>query len=437
MNKKRAKFNFILTSILLVVALFFCFAQFNLPSSNYYNGLFNAISATSEITNGNSAVYKIISDDVNSENVDETVNKIRSILNKQGFVGSKVYREGNYIKAEVESKSNSSSILSIVGNSKSFYISETNKSDTQTTPFTKEDLKEYDLVETDIVDAYSTTTLNLNKEYNGVTIQFTEEGTKKLKDLTKKVSATSDKKVYFYIDGIQSTSLEVQETNNGVLSFYSENYSSEDAQNYALQILMASTGVKLKTISNNVTTATLGNNVLLLTMIAVAIVLLIAMILLPFLFGELGLVADMSIMFGGVFSIFLLQALPFTTGSIATIFGALLGMGILTICHVIYLNKIKSEFYYLNKMQLAARTGFKKSWLIVLDICAMVFLGAVSLTFWNIPYVSTFAIGLAVTSFVALFNTIVLLKDFITWYVTINTKNYKKVKFVKGENNEN
>ena len=171
-------------------------------------------------------------------------------------------------------------------------------------------------------------------------------------------------------------------------------------------------------------------------MIAFAFVLLISMIILPIVYGELGLVADLSVLFGGVFNIFLLQALPFTTGSVGTIFGALLGMGILVITHIIYLNKIKSEFYYLHKLQLAARTGFKKSWLINLDICTMIFLAAVSLTFWNIPYVSTFAIGLAVSVFVALFNVIVLFKDFVTWYVTINTKNYKKVKFTKGESYE-
>ena len=438
MNKKRAKFNFVLTSILLVLALFLCFAQFNLPSNNKYEGLLNSIGATSEITNGNNALFEITSDNVVDEDIDKTVSQIKNILNGQGFVGSKVYRVGNYVKAEIESKSNSASILSIIGTPKSFYISETKKENTDTNPITKDDLKEYDLFETDIVNAYFTTNLNLNKEYNGVTIEFSEEGKTKLEKLTERVAETSDKKVYFYIGGIQSTSLSVESKNStGVLSFYSESYSKNDAQNYALQILMASTGVELKIVSNNTSTATLGSRVLLYTLIAVAVVLMLAMIVLPILFGDLGFVADLSVLFGGVFIVFLLQALPFTTGSIATIFGSLLGMGIMIVCHIIYLNKIKSEFYYLHKMQLSARTGFKKSWLTNLDICVMAFVGALSLTFWNIPFVSTFAIGLAVAVFVALFNTIVLLKDFVTWYVTINTKNYKRVKFTKGENNEN
>ncbi|MBE7074495.1 MAG: hypothetical protein E7376_00725 [Clostridiales bacterium] len=431
MKKIQAKFNFILTTLLLVIAIFLCFAQFNLPSNNQYNGLFNSISATSEITNGNSAVYKIMSEDVTDEEINQTVEKIRSILNGQGFVGSKVYRQGDYIKAEVEAKSNATSILSIIGDSSTFYIS---SKDQET--ITAEELATYDIVNTEIKNAYYTTTVNLNQEYNGVTIEFTQAGAEKLKELTKQVNATETPNVYFYIDGTKSTSLEVEETTNNYLSFYSSSYTQDMAQEYALQILMSSTGVQLKTISNSETTATLGNNVLLITMLAVALILLISLIVLPILFGDLGFVANLSVLFGAVFTIFILQALPLTTGSVATIFGALLGLAIQVICHIIYLNKIKSEFTALNRMQLAAKTGFKKSWLINLDICVMSFIGSLSLIFWNIPFVSTFAIGLAVGSFVALFTTMLMLKDFVTWYVTINPKNYKRVKFTKGEINE-
>ena len=433
MNKKRAKFNFFLTSILLLLALFFCFAQFDLPGLTKYNGLFNSINATSEITYGNAAVYEITTENVSNQEVNQTIQQIRNILDAQGFVNSKVYRQGDFIKAEVESASNASSILGILGDSMTFYISSLGK-DQET--ITEEELSSYDLVGTDIKNAYSTTTVNMDKEYHGITIEFNVDGTKKLEELTKQVSATENKYVYFYFDGQKSTSLEVSETKNGILSFYSQSYTQDAAQEYALQILMASTGVSLKTVSNSTTTATLGQNVLLYSMLALAVIILLSLVVLPIMYGDFGLVADMSILFGGVFNIFLLQALPLTTGSIATVFGSLLGMGVLVLCHVIYLNKIKSEFKYLNKLQLSVKTGFKKSWLTNLDICTIVFLGALCLIFWNIPFVSTFAIGLAIGAFVALFNTVILLKDFVTWYVYINTKNYKRVKFTKGENNE-
>jgi len=437
MNKLRAKINFVLTSILLIIAVVLCFAQFNLPgSNNYFNGLLNSINATSEITTGQSAVYQIESEDVSLKETEKTRDKILEILDSQKFVGSKVYIQGDKIRAEVESKSNSEQILSIIGSSKTFFITALNKEDGEVTV---EDLsaEDYYIDGTDVEYAKTNKNFQYNTEINGITIRFNAEGKEKLKQLTKQISVSSDKNLYFYIDGQKSTELPVEEVNNtGVLSFYSPSYSEEDAQNYALQILMASTGVKLKTISNSTTTATLGNYVVINSLIAIAIVLLAVLILFPIIFGDFGFLADMSVIISVVFGIFLLQALPFTTSSVASIFGMALGLVLVVVCHTIYLSKIKSEFKYLGKLKLSVKTGFKKSWLKNLDICVIAFLASLSLVFWNIPYLSTFAISLSIMAFVSLFTTVVVLKDFVTWYININPKNYKRVKFTKGEINE-
>ena len=435
MNKKRAKFNFILTSILLAVALILCFAQFKLPYSNTnYNGLFNSVTATNDISNGYTAVYEITSKNVTDEEVDKTISLMRNILRNQSIDNANVYRQGDYIRAEVQSTSNASNILSIIGDPKSFFISGTNE---QT--LTEDKLADYDIVGTDIKNAYATTQAVMNKEYNGITIEFTKSGAEKYHELTKQVSAKeSENVIYFYIDGEQQTSLEIEESNEDYLYFYfdGDSVTFDGAQTFALQILMSSTGVNLEIISNNTSTPTLGQNALMFALIAFAVALVAVLIAMPFIYGDLGIVADISILFGVAFNIFVLQALPFTTSSIAGVIGSFAGMAILVLCHIIYLNKVKSEFYPLKKLQLSARTGFKKSWLKNLDICAITFLASVTLALWGIPYVSTFGVSLAIGAFIALFNTIVMFKDFVTWYVCINTKNYKRVKFTKGEGNE-
>ncbi len=442
MNKKRAKFNFVLTSILLALALVLCFVQFKLPASNNnFNGLFNSISATEDITSGFSATYEITSENATDEEIENTITLMRNILPNQNLDGVNVYRQGNFIKAEVQSASNASQILSIVGTPKSFFISELDQE-----KITEEELEEYDIVGTQIKNAYATTQANMNKTINGITIEFTQSGISDYQKLTKKVaakSAESDRKVTFYIGGEKQTSLTgITESKENTLSFYYEDDGTEnavtyeDAQAFALQILMSSTGVNIEIIANNSCTATLGSKTLILTLIGFASLLLAVMILLPIFFGDLGFVANLSILIGVALNIFILQALPFTTMSIAGIIGSMVGMALLVICHVIYLNKMKSEFATLKKLQLSARTGFKKSWLLILDTTAIAFLGAVALGLWNISFVSTFGIGLAVGAFVALFNSVVLFKDFITWYVCINNKNYKRVKFTKEEGNE-
>ncbi len=442
MNKKRAKFNFVLTSILLVLALVLCFAQFKLPgSNNNFNGLFNSITAGADITNGYSAVYEITAEESTEQDISKTIELMHSILSKQNLDSVNVYRQGNNIKAEVQGTSNAINVLSIIGDSKTFFISELDQES-----ITEEELQQYDIVGTQIRKAYATTQANLNKTINGITIEFTESGHKLYEQLTKKVSAKSsesDRKITFYLGGQKQVSLDgITETTENKLSFYYEDDGSENAvtyetaQAFALQILMSSTGVNLKMISNNQTTATLGKNTLMYCLIVVAILLLATLVVLPVIFGDLGLVADLSIVIGAVLNIFILQALPFTTSSIAGIVGSMIGMGVLVACHVIYLFNMKSEFKSLKKLQLSARTGFKKSWLCALDISALTFIAGVVLGLFNLPVVATFGIGLAVGAFVALFNTVVIFKDFITWYVYINPKNYKRVKFTKEVGNE-
>lgn len=434
MNKKRAKINFVLTSILLAIALVLCFAQFKMPFSNdNYNGMFSSISATNDLKSGYCAVYKITSENVTDEEINSTITLMRNILDAQGIDNSCVYRQGNHIRAEVQATSSSANVLSIIGDSKSFFISE-KEQDT----LTEDELGEYDLTGKDVKNAYVTTQVYLDQKSNGITIEFTKSGAEKYHELSKQVAATEASKVTFYIGEQKQTSLEIEESKENKLSFYFDgnSVSEESAQAFALQILMSSTGVNLETISNNVTTATLGQNTALYTAIALGVLLLAVMVVLPILFGDLGFVANLSVLIGVVLNIFALQALPFTTSSIAGVVGSVVGMGILILCHVRYLSKMKSEFYLLKRLQLSAKTGFKKSWLKNLDICAMAFIGGVALALWNIPFVSTFGISLAIGSFIALFNSVVLFKDFVTWYVWINTKNYKRVKFTKGEGNE-
>ena len=435
MNKKRAKINFILTSVLVVIALVLCFAQFKLPySNNNFNGFFNSISASNDISQGYCAVYEITSN-ATDEEVENTIVLMRDLISRQGIDTANVYRQGDYIRAEVQSTNATGNVLAIIGNPQDFYISGENK-----TTIKETELESYAIKGTDIKNAYATTQVYMDKESNGITIEFTKSGAEKYHELTKQVSATEDSKIYFYIGGqSQNSGLEIEgESDDDFLSFYfdGKSVSFDDAKTFALQILMSSTGVNLEIVSNSLITPTLGQNVLTLIMVGLMIAIVSIIILFPLFFGDLGLVADLSLLVGVALNVFLLQALPLTTSSVAGIIGSMIGIGLLVVAHAKYLLKMKKEFASLKKLQLSARTAFKKTWLKNLDLCAIPFIGGVALAVFNIPFVSTFGVSLAIGSFVALFNTIVVFKDFVTWYVYINPKNYKRIKFTKEAGNE-
>ena len=74
MNKKRAKINFCLVIVLLAIALVLCFASFKLPASNdNFNGFFNSISATSDISDGYYAEYDIKTEDASDKEISELI----------------------------------------------------------------------------------------------------------------------------------------------------------------------------------------------------------------------------------------------------------------------------------------------------------------------------------------------------------------------------
>lgn len=443
MNKKRAKFNFCFVTILLALAVVLCFVSFRLPASNNdFAGMFYAIDATGDIATGYSAVYEIESDDVTDEDISSTVEKMRSILLSQGFSNYNVYRMGDYIKAEVNSQDGASTLLGIIGDSKTFFISEKSNTEEKSGSDGKmieADLGQYDIVGTDVKATSTMVYYDLDKQNNGIKIEFTKSGAEKLKKLSERVVALSGNStgdIYFYIGGEYQTSLSISQSSQDYLSFYSASYSEENAKAFALQILMSSTGVNLKTVSISESNPILGVDVLIKSMIALLVVLVAILVLLPVLFGDLGFVADLSVLIGCVIAVFLFQALPLTTMSIAGILGAMFGLILMAFCHVLYLNKMKSEFKVLKRLQLSAKTAFKKSWLKILDLSVITFIFGLVLAFWQVPYITTFGIALATLSFVSLFNIVIIFKDFVAWYVTINSKDYKRVKFTKGEDNE-
>ena len=346
--------------------------------------------------------------------------------NNSYFAPSSMKRASKRVKDLVKNN-----ILNIIGSPKTFFISGTEK-DT----IGEDELEDYAIVGTDVRNAFSTTQFNLDTEYNGITIEFTKAGTKKYHELTRQVAATEASKIYFYIGGEKQTSLEIEESTNDFLSFYSSGYDKNVAQNFALQILMSSTGVDVEIVSYGLASATLESRGVVTSASIFVSLLLLLLILFPVFFKQLGLVADLSVVLGVVFAIFFLEALPVVAMSIAGAVGCIFGLGLLGAVHAMYLNKMKKEFMYLHRLPLSAKTAYKKYWLKVLDICSITFIGGLVLAVWNIPFVSTLGVCLAVFSFVSVFEGLVIFKDFVTWYVTINNKDYKKVNFKKGDINE-
>ena len=79
------------------------------------------------------------------------------------------------------------------------------------------------------------------------------------------------------------------------------------AESYALQISTVSNNIYFKEISNGKTTAPIGNNFVLMLIIALAVILVATFVFMILRYGILGVLADLAYVFYAIIYIFLLQ----------------------------------------------------------------------------------------------------------------------------------
>lgn len=435
MTKKRAKINFILVAILLIVGLVLSFVKMPLAfSSDKYASLFGAITKTGDLSEGVVAVYDITSEDITDESVDNTIETLTTILSRQGFRESRVLRQGDSIRVETENIQGAESLLDLIGTPITIEID--NKSG--------EEKSEHYLTEKDIVDAslYSTTQ-DYTKTVYGITIQFTQAGQKKFYDLTNEAytADSSNAKIYMSINGEEQTGISISEamdTNVISYSLYQTEDSSKLAQyeslakQYVVQFQMATADVKVETREIE-TASALEQKGYTYAMIVFAVAIVLSIALFVFKFKDLGVIMGLSSLLFVVFALFFIQAIPGVYVSVAGIYGLVLAFCLMQGLQYILAKNVKQEFTHVKRIPLAFRAGYKKSAFKILDICVMVFVAALVVVFACGTGLRSLGMILSIGSAVALFSTVVVTKGLMDWYLAINSTKPQRLNFKKED----
>lgn len=438
MTKKRAKVNFIIVAILLIVGLVLSFVKMPMAfSSDNYASLFGALTKTGDLSDGIVAVYDITTDDISDEDVDNTIKTLSNIIIRQGFRESRVFRQDNSIRVETENIEGADDILKEIGTPITIEID--NKSG--------EEKSEYYLTEKDIVDAsLYTTTEDYTKTVYGITIQFTSAGQEKFYNLTNEAytADSSNAKIYMSINGDEQNGISISEAMDTNVISYSL-YSTEDsskfsiyeakAKEYVVQFQVATADVKIETRQIfKATSLEQSGYTYAMIIFAVAIVLSLALFIVKY--RDLGLMMGLSSLLFIVFSLFFMQAIPGVYVSVAGIYGLILSFCLMQALQYLLAKNIKTEFAYVKRLPLAFRSGYKKSVFEILDICVITFVFAIIMVFVGGATIMSFGSLLAIGSAIALFTNIVVTKGFLDWYTSINSTKPNRLNF-KKENKEN
>ncbi len=438
-KKKRAYTKFIILGVLAAIMLLLSVLQFSMPKSeNKFNGFIGAWDTSISYSGGTNVTYKVKNTGVKDSNTQKGVEAysmfLPNVLYNKYYYNADVngYFAGNgdyYVTLSLydvyideNSEIDDLGVIESVLKTKNNLEFKIENSDTAESLLNENHIKE-------VVGQFSK-----ERGAYGVNIKFTEEGRQKFKDLTTK-AASGSQYVYIFVAGELFNTISVSNTINEQEVFISGSVENlTQAKVFAAQFNSAKYDFEFT--RQNVEVITKGEAVANIVLTAVIMTLIFALLvaLLIVLFKNLGLVAAFSMLLATLVYILLLQAIPnivvadisFAAMVIALIAGVLQTY--------IMLNNMKKGYAMGKKVPASVKYGFTKSYALMLDIFALLFVSGFIMFLINNPFIKSFGTVLMIGAVCYTFFAILINYVFAKWLVNISIKEPSKYGFKREAN---
>ena len=425
MKKKKAIRNFVLICIVAGIGLVLTIFSFDIPFTTYtFNGFAKSVQLGLDLKGGVMAVYDCEKSSESEGSLDDqieaTITRLTNLITADYPEATIVKQGDNQIRIEVPDVDDPDEVLSLIGEPAKLEFKK-EQSDTAEAVLTGKDIKSAE---------YQYDSQN---NQHGVKITFTTSGATKFHALTSEL-ASSQSPLYIYLNGELFSSPTVQEVIAGGETFISGGMNTQaEAEAYATKILSGTYSVDLSLSEKNVITATLGENALLLSIIAgfVGLVLIFAFMIL--IYKNLGLIANLSLIFYTIILMFLLAVLPFIQLTLPGVAGIILGLGMAVDGNIVIFERIKDECKSGKKIPASIKSGFKRASITVLDSNITTIIAAIVLAWLGTGAIRGFAYTLLISMLVSMFTTLVVTRGFINIALNINSVNYKAYGLKKGK----
>jgi preprotein translocase subunit SecD len=426
MDKKNiaiAKISII--SVIVALLLIFSFISFS-----GFAGFFNATQKGTELDKGIYANYNVIkgndvTDEEFAEDFNNTFLKIRSLIEQKNYQDSVVYKgSNNTIRIETPKVGDASALLTEIG---AGLLKIRTSSDSSS---------EVKISGDDVTFAVATTSTTTG--YWGTYIQFTEESAEVLADMTKNASSSSSTYLYFY-RGDSDSYFFYLPVSSPITADYlfisssSGSMSQQDAINLAITVSCGSMPAVVE-IQGEVKTIEAIDGAMLGLEIALGVILLLLLVIFSVVYRELGLIVSLSLLFYAGVMVFLIQAIPVITITSASLGAVLIGLILVAAFNFVILERIKAEFAIGKKLNMAIKTGYKKSINIIADLSGALLVISLISFFICKGIIQSFMMTLLTGAVVACISALFITYQLITAYSVFNKNNGKKVNFAREEN---
>ncbi|MBQ2864630.1 MAG: protein translocase subunit SecD [Clostridia bacterium] len=423
MKKKRAIRNFIFIGIVALLGLVLTIFSFDIPFTTYtFKGFANGIQLGLDLKGGVMAVYDCEksseSEGSFDDQIEATITRLTNLITEDYPEATIIKQGDSQIRIEVPDVDDPDKVLSLIGEPAELEFKK-EQSETADAVLTGKDVKaaEYQY--------------NSETGEHGVSITFTTAGATKFHSLTSEL-AGSQSPLYIYLGGTLISSPTVKEVIAGGQTFISGSFTQATAEAFATKILSGTYSVNLSLSEKNVITATLGENALLYSVIAGVIGLALIFVFMFVIYKNLGLIANLSLIFYTIISMFLLAVLPFIQLTLPGVAGIILGLGMAVDGNIVIFERIKDETKAGKKIPAAVKSGFKRASIAVLDSNITTIIAALVLAWLGTGAIRGFAYTLLVSIVVSMFTTLVVSRGLINMALNINSTNYKGYGLVKG-----
>ena len=418
MKKRIYKRNFIALAFVACLLLVFTVISFNVPFTTYtFKGFARSINTGLDFGDGSRATYVVTKADYckysDKEFMEKGVEIIQELAYKK-FAEANVYQVGDdQIVIEVPGAGIPQDIS--IGQLEI----KTERSKDAETHLNGSHIK--------------TAKFQMNGADYGVLIQFTDEGSELMKEMTASASEGSAVNIVFCLNSDYDNAMQVstQSTvSDGYVYFTMQN--KESAKLFANCVENSKYGINLVQEGDTVTIfaklSTLGKVV---CAVIVALMVIGSCAYLIAKFRELGLVSSLAMVFFALFNVITFSLITTFRLTMGSYIGMLLGYILTFVTVNILLEKIKSEFESGKKFIASFKSGYVKALPTIIDIFAISTIFSVVCLLLTSGFVNSFAFALLTNSLFGALTTLAIMLWFTRMYLKINNTNPKKINFRK------
>ena len=270
------------------------------------------------------------------------------------------------------------------------------------------------LTGTDLKDAQAV--MNQQNNQSVVTLEFSDEGTKKFADATLQ---NVGRQIAILLDGEVLTNPVVREPIMGGRAEISGQRDLEESQSLAILLRSGALPVKVNIIETRTVGPSLGQDSKDKSEFAFVIGIAAVLVFMLIFYRACGFIADISLMAYTILLLAVLKGLDATL-TLPGVAGIILSIGMAVDANVLIFEHFKEEFRLGKSIRLAMDTGFKRAFTTILDSNTTTIIAAAVLFFFGTGNIRGFAITLGLGVLLSMFTAITLTQFMLKLLVNSN-----------------